>query len=88
MHAHTFAHTRTHAQDLILEIGKEEPALFKVLLDGLMWHSKHKLPGGQVRVNYYIKDIYGVPTEYIDPWRSPLAHLIRLKFSKIVSNRM
>eukprot|EP00802_Teleaulax_amphioxeia_P004181 Tamp_04185.p1 GENE.Tamp_04185~~Tamp_04185.p1 ORF type:complete len:777 (+),score=205.16 Tamp_04185:586-2916(+) len=67
-----------HHKNLVEEIGNEEPALYTVLLDGLMWHSRKKVEGGMVVVNYYIKDIYGDPDDYGDPWRSPLAHLIFL----------
>eukprot|EP00960_Hanusia_phi_P058682 763951-Hanusia_phi.AAC.1 len=64
-----------------------------VLLDGLMWHSKEKLPGrmvrrelcvharmtvDKVRVNYYIRELYGDPDSYRDPWDSPLACYVNL----------
>jgi hypothetical protein len=58
----------------VYELGKEEPALYKPLLDGLLWHSNDKLPGRMVRVNYYVRDIYGDPVDFWDPWHSPLAH--------------
>jgi hemoglobin-like flavoprotein len=65
-----------HHKDLVHELAKECPRLLKILMDGLLWHSKEKLPGRLVRVNYYIKDIYGDPDEHEDPWNSPLAHLV------------
>jgi hypothetical protein len=64
----------THHKNLVYELGKEEPALYKPLLDGLLWHSNDKLPGRMVRVNYYVRDIYGDPVDFWDPWHSPLAH--------------
>ncbi|EKX39126.1 hypothetical protein GUITHDRAFT_143733 [Guillardia theta CCMP2712] len=64
--------------DLIGEILREAPDSMTVLLDGLMWHSKEKLMGRLVRVNYYIKDVYGEPRENVDSWASPLGRFIVL----------
>ena len=66
----------SHHKDLVHELGKQCPALFRILLDGLLWHSREKLAGRLVRVNYYIKDLYGDPDDHPDPWNSPLAHLV------------
>uniref|UniRef100_A0A7S4PAX6 Globin family profile domain-containing protein n=3 Tax=Guillardia theta TaxID=55529 RepID=A0A7S4PAX6_GUITH len=66
----------SYHENLVEELGRECPHLMCTLLDGLLWHSKEKLPGRMVRVNYYIRDIYGDPDLQKDPWSSPLAHLI------------
>ena len=46
----------------------------------------------QVRVSYFIKELYGAPEDYIDPWESPLARLIEhadtLLFLHPVVNRL
>jgi len=65
-----------HHKDLVHELAKECPRLLITLMDGLLWHSKEKLPGRLVRVNYYVRDIYGDPDDHVDPWNSPLAHLV------------
>lgn len=50
------------------------PALIEDVLDGLLWHSQIVVDGA-VRVNYYIKELYGDPDEFQDPWKTPLAIL-------------
>ncbi|KAJ1487502.1 hypothetical protein T484DRAFT_1889118 [Baffinella frigidus] len=46
------------------------------VLDGCMWHSKEKVEGRLVRVNYYISELFGDPSESPDVWTSPLAILV------------
>jgi len=57
-----------------------------VLLNGLLWHSRKKVSGGLVVVNYYIKDIYGDPGDHADPWLSPLAHIIMTAHNDIIKH--
>jgi hemoglobin-like flavoprotein len=75
-----------HHRNLVEEIGREAPGLFKVLLNGLVWHSRKKVAGGLVVVNYYIKDIYGDPGDHADPWLSPLAHIIMTAHNDIIKH--
>jgi len=69
--------------DLIGEVLRESPDSMPILLDGLLWHSKEKLPGRQVRVNYYIRDVYGEPQKDIDSWVTPLGRFIVLGDNQI-----
>ena len=62
-------------EDLLGHLGREHNELLQTLLDGLLWHSREKKER-QVRVNYYISELYGQPEEYPDPWQSPLARLV------------
>jgi len=80
LHGYYYGRTTlfAHHKDLVHELAKECPMLLKTLMDGLLWHSKEKLPGRMVRVNYYIKDLYGDPDDHVDPWNSPLAHLVTM----------
>eukprot|EP00960_Hanusia_phi_P027927 747112-Hanusia_phi.AAC.3 len=64
--------------DLIQTLARESGPLVQVLLDGLLWHSKQKYAGRKVKVNYYIRDLYGDPDHSRDPWLSPLAWLVEL----------
>jgi len=63
--------------DLIAQLCQKCPELLANVLDGLMWHSKEKVQGRMVHVNYYIADLYGDPDLAGDVWESPLAVLVR-----------
>mmetsp|Transcript_2496 Transcript_2496/g.5982 ORF Transcript_2496/g.5982 Transcript_2496/m.5982 type:complete len:1471 (-) Transcript_2496:34-4446(-) len=67
-----------HHEDIVGKLGRECIGLLPVLFDGLLWHSKEKLQGRKIRVNYYIRDLYGDPDLEKDPWNSPLAWLVNL----------
>eukprot|EP00961_Rhodomonas_salina_P068530 919716-Rhodomonas_salina.2 len=50
-----------------MAIGAEQ--LLDTLFDGLMWHSS-AVHQGRLRVNYYIKELYGDPEEEPNVWKS------------------
>jgi len=58
--------------DLVSVLCTDAPNLVEDLLDGLMWHSQTVL-NGRLRVNYFIKDLYGNPEDIHDPWQTALA---------------
>lgn len=54
---------------------KELPKLLDMMLDGLMWHA-NVVVDGKVRVNYYIRELYGVPDDVPNVWTSGLGVLV------------
>jgi hemoglobin-like flavoprotein len=65
---------KTHP-DLVQSVSSQMPALLDTLFDGLMWHAQ-MVNDGRVRVNYYIRELYGVPEEVKDVWVSPMGVLV------------
>jgi len=62
--------------DIVLKLCQECPdVLIDTLLQGLMWHSK-EVEDGQLRVNYYIQDLYCDPDKEPDVWKQTLAVLV------------
>jgi hypothetical protein len=49
--------------------------LEETVFDGLLWHSKD-VEDGMVRVNYYIREMYGDPAQEPNVWKHPLAVLV------------
>jgi len=60
--------------DIVTLLCTDCPALMETLLDGLQWHS-HSVNNGLVRVNYYVKELYGDPNKVQNVWRGPLAKI-------------
>ena len=55
---------------------RECPILLEeTLLDGLMWHSKD-VNDGQIRVNYYICEMYGDPCKDLNSYNNAMAILV------------
>ena len=55
---------------------RECPSLLEeALLDGLLWHSKD-VENGKIRVNYYIREMYGDTSKEPNVWKHPLAVLV------------
>uniref|UniRef100_A0A7S1DKS7 Globin domain-containing protein n=2 Tax=Hemiselmis andersenii TaxID=464988 RepID=A0A7S1DKS7_HEMAN len=65
---------KTHP-DLVQCVARQMPALLDNLFDGLLWHAQ-MVQDGRVRVNYYIREMYGVPEEVKDVWTSPMGVLV------------
>jgi len=61
--------------DIVTVLCKFCPELLDDLFDGMLWHSGTVEEGGRVRVNYYIRELYGDPEVYTDAWDAPLAVL-------------
>ncbi len=53
------------------------PLLEQTLLDGLLWHSKD-VEDGLIRVNYYIREMYGDPLKEPNVWKSALATFVSM----------
>mmetsp|Transcript_48663 Transcript_48663/g.99363 ORF Transcript_48663/g.99363 Transcript_48663/m.99363 type:complete len:1196 (+) Transcript_48663:44-3631(+) len=64
---------KTHP-DIVRLLAEEAPVLLEALCNGLMWHS-HTVYDGKVRVNYYIREMYGCPEEMENVWETPLGVL-------------
>eukprot|EP00397_Hematodinium_sp_SG-2012_P002889 GEMP01002897.1.p1 GENE.GEMP01002897.1~~GEMP01002897.1.p1 ORF type:complete len:1183 (+),score=249.82 GEMP01002897.1:779-4327(+) len=69
---------------LVKNLAVLSPSLLSVLFDGLMWRSRIT-DNGFRRVNYFIRDVYGDPTNqrYLDPYHTPLAELGRLHYAEL-----
>eukprot|EP00281_Chroomonas_sp_CCMP1168_P017796 CAMPEP_0206218674 /NCGR_PEP_ID=MMETSP0047_2-20121206/3921_1 /ASSEMBLY_ACC=CAM_ASM_000192 /TAXON_ID=195065 /ORGANISM="Chroomonas mesostigmatica_cf, Strain CCMP1168" /LENGTH=1169 /DNA_ID=CAMNT_0053641185 /DNA_START=104 /DNA_END=3613 /DNA_ORIENTATION=+ len=67
---------RTHP-DIVTQLCRSNVELLDSFLDGHIWHSQY-VHKGKVRVNYYIKDLYGDPDKVLNPWDSPMANLVQL----------
>lgn len=62
--------------DLVAKLCRQMPNLIENMLDGLMWHAS-MVVDGKVRVNYYVREMYGVPDETLDAWGSTLGELVQ-----------
>jgi len=61
--------------DLIRVLCEDMPPALPHLFNGLLWHAR-LVTGGKVRVNFYLKEMYGDPDEVLDPWKGPLGVLV------------
>eukprot|EP00282_Hemiselmis_andersenii_P023993 CAMPEP_0172001742 /NCGR_PEP_ID=MMETSP1041-20130122/3034_1 /TAXON_ID=464988 /ORGANISM="Hemiselmis andersenii, Strain CCMP439" /LENGTH=1380 /DNA_ID=CAMNT_0012655407 /DNA_START=13 /DNA_END=4155 /DNA_ORIENTATION=+ len=61
---------------LVAKICRQMPHLVDSLLNGLMWHAS-MVVDTRVRVNYYVRELYGVPAETVDTWTSTLGVLVQ-----------
>jgi hemoglobin-like flavoprotein len=62
--------------DIVTLLCRECPdLLLETLFSGLMWHSKD-VENGSLRVNYYIRDLYGDPNKETNVWKQALAVMV------------
>mmetsp|Transcript_32343 Transcript_32343/g.82414 ORF Transcript_32343/g.82414 Transcript_32343/m.82414 type:complete len:1373 (-) Transcript_32343:196-4314(-) len=61
---------------LVKKLCRQMPHLLDNMLDGLMWHAS-MVVDSRVRVNYYVREMYGVPNETVDTWESALGELVQ-----------
>mmetsp|Transcript_34261 Transcript_34261/g.84253 ORF Transcript_34261/g.84253 Transcript_34261/m.84253 type:complete len:954 (+) Transcript_34261:1476-4337(+) len=65
---------KTHP-DLMVVLCKDMPLLLPTLFDGMLWHARIVWEGA-VRVNYYLREMYGDPREVEDPWEGPMGVMV------------
>jgi hemoglobin-like flavoprotein len=62
--------------DIVTLLCRECPdLLLETLFSGLMWHSK-EVENGSLRVNYYIRELYGDPNKETNVWKQALAVMV------------
>mmetsp|Transcript_34262 Transcript_34262/g.84266 ORF Transcript_34262/g.84266 Transcript_34262/m.84266 type:complete len:959 (+) Transcript_34262:1476-4352(+) len=61
--------------DLMMVLCKDMPIVLQDLFDGLLWHARI-VTNGKVRVNYYLREMYGDPREIDDPWEGPMGVMV------------
>jgi len=61
--------------DIVAVLCKICPDLLEDLFDGMMWHSAVVEEGDKVRVNYYLRELYGDPEVFPDTWGTPFGVL-------------
>ena len=61
--------------DIVTVLCKICPDLLEDLFDGMLWHSAVVEDGDKVRVNYYLRELYGDPDVFPDAWGTPFGVL-------------
>ena len=61
--------------DIVTVLCKICPELLEDLFDGMLWHSALVEEGDKVRVNYYLRELYGDPDVFPDTWGTPFGVL-------------
>merc|ERR1712096_151368 len=70
----------------IMEIcAMSDISLLLTISDGLVWESM-KVEEGRKRVNYFVRDIYGDPEGYPDPYKTPITDLIKFADEVVFSH--
>ena len=60
--------------DIVTVLCRICPELLEDLFDGMLWHSA-LVEDDSVRVNYYLRELYGDPEVFPDPWDTPFGVL-------------